>query len=451
MAWCASPHSSMDVVHTFSSQGFVILRSCLDSAAVSSFVEAIASDLSSGHHNETPLGRIELNDSSTWPRAGNLAAHRIVEVVPAPSPHTDVRGDSRERAVHWRSLQDRGHSLGRALDALLGDGAWEIPCNGDAPVTTRFWYCPVTMPEVPPPPARAAASSSPSAPPPALSASPLDTLPFHLSVIGPISSLPRDAALSAALRARCPCRPEEAAHLWQPINRRRIVGKGWHVDSFHAHAVVVLILLSDWAPGGGGTALIPGSHVAVYRRWQVLRQGLPVGGPPSPRGAPAAATDGDGASAPPSVAPMPDDAEAQRALNGWVMGRMRTLTEAGRVRLVRDGPAAAAMLEPPPGASRPAQPAWDDADDSDGVAAAVSAVQIVGRAGDVVLMHPLLVHSGTTNLGPDVRLLANGMARVRAEPARCADGQGVLGPMDLAALPQPDSVTAPQHADGAGS
>lgn len=424
----------MDLVHTFSSQGFVVLRGCLDSAAVNSFVAAIASDLSSGRHNETPLGRIELNDSSTWPRAGNLAAHRIVEVVPAPLSPTNVRGDSAECAVHWRALQDRAHSLGRALDALLGDGAWEVPCNGDAPVTTRFWYCPVTMPEVPPPPSRDAASLPPTALLPGLSTSPLDpgTLHepgFHLSVIGPISSLPRDAALSAALRAPSPCPPAEAARMWQPINRRRIVGKGWHVDSFHAHAVVVLILLSDWAPGGGGTALIPGSHVGVYRRWQVLRQGLD--GPPSTCGAPAA-TDGDGASAPPSVAPMPDDAEAQRALNGWVMGRMRALTEADRVRLVHDGPAAAAMLEPPLGAPRPAHPAWDDVDDG---VATVSAVQIVGRAGDVILMHPLLVHSGTTNLGPDVRLLANGMARVRPEPARCVDGLGALGPMDRAALP----------------
>ena len=39
--------------------------------------------------------------------------------------------------------------------------------------------------------------------------------------------------------------------------------------------------------------------------------------------------------------------------------------------------------------------------------------QIVGDAGDVVLMHPWLIHSGTTNLRSVPRLLANGMVRIK--------------------------------------
>ena len=41
--------------------------------------------------------------------------------------------------------------------------------------------------------------------------------------------------------------------------------------------------------------------------------------------------------------------------------------------------------------------------------------QIVGTAGDIVLMHPWLVHSGTTNLSSRPRILANGMARIKSD------------------------------------
>ena len=40
------------------------------------------------------------------------------------------------------------------------------------------------------------------------------------------------------------------------------------------------------------------------------------------------------------------------------------------------------------------------------------ATQIVGRAGDVVLMHPLIVHCGSTNLSSRVRVMGNGMVRM---------------------------------------
>ena len=44
-----------------------------------------------------------------------------------------------------------------------------------------------------------------------------------------------------------------------------------------------------------------------------------------------------------------------------------------------------------------------------------TAVQVVARAGDVVLMHPLVIHGGTTNHSLRPRLMANGMARVKRE------------------------------------
>jgi hypothetical protein len=52
--------------------------------------------------------------------------------------------------------------------------------------------------------------------------------------------------------------------------------------------------------------------------------------------------------------------------------------------------------------------------------------QVVGRAGDAVLMHPLLLHSGTTNCAFAPRLLANGVARVRVASGDTGDaGAGV--------------------------
>ena len=39
--------------------------------------------------------------------------------------------------------------------------------------------------------------------------------------------------------------------------------------------------------------------------------------------------------------------------------------------------------------------------------------QVTGRKGDVILMHPLLVHCGTQNLGLAPRVMANGMVRLK--------------------------------------
>ena len=64
---------------------------------------------------------------------------------------------------------------------------------------------------------------------------------------------------------------------WEPVNRRRVRGKGWHVDvgpgfafdgvrtseGHPCQGAIVLVLLSDCAPGGGGTAFVRGSHAWV--------------------------------------------------------------------------------------------------------------------------------------------------------------------------------------------
>jgi hypothetical protein len=39
----------------------------------------------------------------------------------------------------------------------------------------------------------------------------------------------------------------------------------------------------------------------------------------------------------------------------------------------------------------------------------------VGNSGDVVLMHPLMVHCGSTNLSSRVRIMGNGMVRLRRD------------------------------------
>ena len=51
---------------------------------------------------------------------------------------------------------------------------------------------------------------------------------------------------------------------------------------------------------------------------------------------------------------------------------------------------------------------------------AIVVEQLLGRAGDVALMHSLLLHSGTANMRSTPRVMANGMARVL--PAAFAPG-----------------------------
>ncbi|KAJ1620796.1 hypothetical protein T492DRAFT_374582 [Pavlovales sp. CCMP2436] len=159
---------------------------------------------------------IELARAATWPSG---AARRVVEVTPPgdTAAWTDALASPR---------------LVAALDTLLGPGSWELPANGPAPpgggrVPVRHWYAPVAFPEEPP-------GSGPASAP--------------------------DVAV------------------WTPVNRRGQHWRGWHVDigpgfetdqmrTLNGHpyqGCVVLLLGSTVSPGGGGTALIRGSHRWVH-------------------------------------------------------------------------------------------------------------------------------------------------------------------------------------------
>jgi hypothetical protein len=371
-ATSSSQGSAAALFHEFAASGFVVLRGALDGPALRSFQRSIADDLAVGRHNEAPLGPLDLTTPMTWPRAGHIAAHRIVEVVPAPPVPSSP-------SVHWDALSDRESILGRALDALLGAGAWEVPRNGDSPVGARHWYVPVTFPEVPPSlPLPGACADAP--------ALQVTRAGSHTAALAPIQhfSAQKAAALDPALRSLAdvlsgdaPCDAATAAVTWQPINRRRVVGKGWHVDSFHAHSVVLLVLMSDWTPGGGGTAVIPGTHAWVYRQWQRMR-------------ASSASAAGGGASAAAPCLDEPDlsDPAAQQALNAWVTSRMRALTAGGQVELLHAGEPGADLDT---WGTLPAARGWpqDGPLPSDAPAAAV---QVRGGFWSCALLYQLLRH-----------------------------------------------------------
>ena len=175
---------------------------------------------------------------------------------------------------------------------------------------------------------------------------------------------------------------------WQPVNRRRVRGKGWHLDwgpgfdtegdgrrTLDGHpfqGVIVLLLLSDWAPGGGGTVVVPGSH-----RWVRER-----------------------------IAQAGEGGVPHAELNEWSKARVRAEAECGRLLL----PVRGAVCD---GDGFGDADAFSGGGGGGGGGAFVR--QIAGRAGDVVLVHPWLIHSGSTNCGRAPRLMANGMARIKRE------------------------------------
>ena len=129
---------------TFRRDGIVFLDGVLRGSALASFQDQVSRELSRPAippESGTPTG-VALSDPSTWPK-GN--ARRVIEVVPPGV------------GEHWRALAT-APELVRALDALLGDGAWELPDNQPhgGPCDVRHWYCPVVFPE-------AAATDEPAA------------------------------------------------------------------------------------------------------------------------------------------------------------------------------------------------------------------------------------------------------------------------------------------------
>jgi len=452
----------------FIEDGLVVVRDAIPRDVVDDIVSQLQRELadpvvrpeSGSSARASSEGGVDLDDPGTWPR-GN--ARRVIEVVPP--------GEGRA----WAAVLD-SPALGAGLDAVLGKAAWELETNEvDASRGTcepRHWYCPITFPERDSEEAelrlaeerakraRAAQSekrrktsdeSGSCAPTPTMwtacmsrdvqklredgsnwdeiakmvSTSELTWTAkqceeHHQSAWTP----EQDAALLAAVTehgerwqlitqlmqsARSGCnkkqvrgratmlldersanmvnvesdhvvggaetRGVDAAKSWHPVNRRRMLNRGWHLDigpGFATDAVrtpeghpyqgaIILIFLSDCELGGGGTAFIKGSH-----RWVAshLRQKKGV---------------------------------VHSDLNSWAIELVRELSNGGRLPLSYEMDA------------RDAENALSR-DDIDGVIE-----QLSGKAGTVALLHPWLIHSGTSNLTSKVRLLANGMARIKQE------------------------------------
>ena len=113
---------------------------------------------------ERNVGRIDLQDPSTWPKRG---ARRVIECVPLGCIQ---HSKSFEILEHWENIRTNS-KLCAALDELLGENNYEIPVNHteaiqkvdthsnllpngnntvskeEDTIKTRHWYCPIVFPE----------------------------------------------------------------------------------------------------------------------------------------------------------------------------------------------------------------------------------------------------------------------------------------------------------------
>ena len=423
----------------FYERGFAVVRGALSQAnveALVSEVEGCALDLG----DASVALSLDLRDPASWPKGRRR--RRVAEVEP--------RGE-RARAA-WAALARPDGPLGPMLDALLGRGEWHLPFNGEGGSgevsridgeerDVRHVYVPVALSELD--------DAS-------LSAHQVDPSNEKGGVgcFGAACSGRRVAKLCGAFddEFQASLRGAEAvsAAAWQPVNRRRFLSRGWHLDVGPGfpnsgsrtltgdvrQGVILLLLLSDCAPGAGGTALVPGSHDWSLRR--IARAG--------------------------SV--------THEELNTRAVRTMRHATEAGRVMLPCASACAQCYCDFVSGAvmeglggggvrlengprqmtPSPARNGGIGCGDVDaeveaeealiGVPSTIEVAQVVGRAGDVVLLQqvcdsnpraqrsflplvppltfhsrsaplnsPLLLHSGTTNVAFLPRLLGNGVAR----------------------------------------
>ncbi len=338
-------------------EGFAHVSGALPGEAVQAFLDAVRGDLAAQG--------VELDRE--WPRGG---ARRVAEAMPLGSAHLEPLR--------------RAPVLCAALDAVLGEGGWELNHNQERPVAAaaaaaagepyaRHWYCPIAWPEAPPERWEAGVLAAAAARQAAAAAA-AACVPAR---VAELLSCKEEEALRGPL-----CEPRR----WQPVSRRRVLNKGWHVDvgpgfgneelrcaaGDFRQGCVLLVLLSDCPAGCGGTAIVPRSHFAALAELEVCEA----------RG----------------------QRPSHQAFNSCFVKRMRALTERGQVLLECSGCGGAAACAC--AASRPRAPPGGF----------VRVVQVVGKAGDVVLLHPLVLHSGTTNAGFLPRVLANGMARL-AGPA----------------------------------
>ena len=140
----------------------------------------------------------------------------------------------------------------------------------------------------------------------------------------------------------------------------------------------MLLVLSDWEVGGGGTCMVRGSH-----RW--VRDHLAAAG---------------------------EGGMSHDDLNGWCVDHVVQLARDRTLRL-DDTTACDDGGVGSKGRGVDVGSGVNGSVDCDDHGEPPTAVQIVARAGDVVLMHPLVIHGGTTNHSTHPRLMANGMARVK--------------------------------------
>lgn len=131
-----------DVSETFRRDGILVVEGVLEGAALESFRAQVSRELTRPcipPESGTPTG-VSLEQSHSWPRG---SARRVIEVVPPGiGPHWDALTASLDH-------DSKPNPLVSTLNALLGEGAWELPTNqphGGA-CEVRHWYCPVVFPE----------------------------------------------------------------------------------------------------------------------------------------------------------------------------------------------------------------------------------------------------------------------------------------------------------------
>lgn len=372
--------------------GYCVVRSGLPHGAAQAFYQQIAHEMEHPLIPQQQCAHVQLRNPATWPRGGT---RRVAECVPAGV------------GAHWATVAGEGTPVAAVLDELMGKGCWELPHNPPAcadsnGLAVRHWYAPVVFPEHHPDDdavdgdkvlaalrkdAATWAPLPPDATEPAWTPAD-DALLVQLfrkagakwrwiaQQFGGERSKAhvrfRAAFLLLHNAATAAAAGPTASISWRAVNRRRVHDKGWHLDigpGFDTDALrtlaghrfqgcIVLVLLSDCPAGHGGTAVIPGSQ-----HW--VRDHL------------ARHTSADGLLGVP-----------HQKLNAWAVAEVATRLASGTLRMAYDAetPTATHVVE-----------------------------QMVGSAGDVWLLHPWLVHSGTTNYGTRPRVMANGMVRIREE------------------------------------
>lgn len=112
-----------NLLAAYGRDGFAYVRGAVSPCTLAAVHAQLAAELSrptiateSGEPRAPDGGPIELARPETWPTA---EARRVAEVTPP--------GDS----AAWHALVT-SERLAAALDALLGEGAWELPANAHA-------------------------------------------------------------------------------------------------------------------------------------------------------------------------------------------------------------------------------------------------------------------------------------------------------------------------------